>query len=254
MDEVIGAFPSLIHWIFSFKSSSLVLLISFMNLIVAIKVFKFNKSNAFAKVSVIPVQHIKKENDDIHYINSTSDYCFYYDDNDLYRYGRRGYPIKKFTHEEVHWYFEVTNKSDVPALDVEINFSLRINFQWFWTTKDNENIEDVHDKIMDQKEIFQEFKIEYLAPQESKKVFITKLNGAFSHADLHLNILKSSDKVFINKSVKVDKYVHTKLNTPNDEYELVNLFASFGLNNIEMKKFLSPKEYDYFLKNYEGRS
>ena len=233
----------------SSNSSLIVLLISLLNLILALKVFKFNQGNSVAKVSVIPVQKLMKDQGEVHYINPTNDNNFYYDDFNNYRYGKRGYPIKSFKHEEIHWYFEVNNKSDLPAINVVINFSLKIPFQWFWGTKHNENIEELGDRLTDEKELFDEIRIDYLAPEETKKVFITRLFGAFSYADLYLNTLKSSERVFIKKPVKVDTYVHPALNISNHEYEKVNLYASFGLNNYEMKKFLSPKEYDYFLKN-----
>lgn len=224
-----------------------VAIFSFINLVIAIKVFKINHNNSVPKISITPIQKKVDPNNLVHYSNSTGDNNIYYDDyTNEYRFGEKGFPRSDFTHENLEWYVAVSNNSDLPATDIEVKFKVIIFGYTFNLEEDG--VPSLLDSEAKTFEVLIEESIEYLAAGETKNLFISNLYGAFRSADLVLLKLKGSERTYIKKPTKIDNYYHSRMNLNNNPFEIVHIYASLGFDDSDMREYLSPEEYLYFLK------
>lgn len=220
---------------------------SFINLVIAIKVFKINHNNSVPKISITAIQKKVDPTDPVHYSNWIGDNNVYYDDfTNEYRFGSKGFPRSDFTHENLEWYLAVSNNSDLPATNIEVKFKIII--EGFSFNIQEGTIPSLIDSEKKNIEILVEERIEYLAARETKNLFISNLYGAFRSADLVLLKLKGSERTYIKKPTKIDNYNHLKMNMHNNPFEMVNIYASLGFDDSDMREYLNPEEYLYFLE------
>jgi len=242
------------------KPSYFVVFFSLINAFIAFNSYRVNRNNTLPKVSIIPSQKMVNDDDAYYYSsqyqNVRVNNSVYFDDfTNKYRFGKRGFPRRDFTHENHDWIISVSNKSDYPATDMIIKYHLLIQgFQY--NIRDDAAINS--DNIGERESISilvsdDEINIDYLAPGETKEFFITDLYGAFTDADLYLTLVKSKEKKYIKKPVKIDSYEHYRMShlrhSSNFDYESVYLKAAAGLTDEEMYDMLSPDDYEYFLEN-----
>lgn len=243
------------------KPSYFVVFFSLVNGFIALKSYKTNKNNSLPKISIIPFQRLV-EDEFVHYSNPwhrLSNEVYYDEFTNRYRFGKRGFPRRDFTHDGYDWFLSVSNKSDYPATYLVIKYKLIIDGRKYFTPDEqvlsSENIGDYEEiKIT----INFEDTIDYLAPGETKEIFVTDLFGAFLSADLYLVSVKSKEKKYIQKQVKIDSYEHLKIanhrffKEEDYQYQTIYLNAAFGFTDDDMENTLSTHNYFYFLKHIKS--
>jgi len=244
------------------KPSYFVVLFSLINAFIAFNSYKLNRNNTLPKISIIPSQRIVDDEEPIHYANPwhrLSNEVYYDEFTNRYRFGERGFPRPDFNHETYDWFLSVSNKSDYPATNLVIKFKLVINGTRYEKAENEAlTLEDVGDYDSIEIPINFEDTIEYLAAGETKEIFITDLFGAFLSADLYLVSVKSKEKKYISKQIKIDTYEHFKIanlrfsKEEDYQYQTIYLNAAFGYKNEDMFNTLSSEHYRYFLENIKN--
>lgn len=195
--------------------------IGIINLFIITRTYRLDHSKEFK--SVVSIKAIKKRIEDArpelanplalqddYYINSTSTSHIFYDKDDKYLFGAENGYSSTF-HSTYDWYFEIQNLGNYPSKDIELKYVISIE-KFKQTYSENELgellfIEDPYvDIVIDMTE-----KVPYLAAGETKKIFVTNLNGEFPIASLKITSFKSENMTFVDTDTIIDSYTHAKI-------------------------------------------
>lgn len=206
-----------------------VAIVSLINLLVALKVYNLNKKNSHSKLSIMPSRF------KFDYLNGSPEIAItqftpnlgFEDDEFLHdlrfddsketidsqhnNFEEEGFPTFDCHHEPFYWGIRMSNKSDLPAIDITLKY--HVNIYKFSNTYNE------FDDIVATEEILyrcipREVKIAYLAADEEKTFYFYDVHGEFASAELFVDVFKSKDRSFISKSVLIDRYRHPLLRNP----------------------------------------
>lgn len=180
------------------------ILIGIANVYFIYLVFKFTTRDINPKISIIPMRDADPYYDDYNYKNNES-----IRDID---YNQKGFPDSSLEHKNISWKLKLRNYSDLPAINVRLDYSIVIKKAVYDYSEDctevySHNVEDY--KTIRNSAIFV-----YIAAQSEVIEPLLQLQGEFIEADLIINSLKSDEIHFIKKPIRIDTYKHP------DTYEL----------------------------------
>lgn len=189
INEVINANDGFKYYLDIFAS-----IIGVFNIMFVILVFRLTRKDINPKLSIIPSiidannKFDKGVNKELFSIN----------------FEQKGF--SEIEHDTVLWKLRIVNNGDLPATNVQLKYTIFIKRAKFKTGIDEADIIDV--KFINFKKISRTLKITYIPPQSEKIEKVLYLTGNFSKADLIVNVLKSKERSFIRKAMKIDEYEH----------------------------------------------
>lgn len=226
-----------------------VAVIGLSNLILGIFVFKFNfKKDSFSKISLRPLKTLSLKEDetfanrtlrsltDLEYVNDINDEDIHFHsvkDGGNYRYGsKNGYCSDDLLHEMYDWAFEVQNKGDFPSTNIEIEYEITV-YKLF-RAQESEGVYSYTlspDFVLKRTET-----IDYIAADDTKKIFISTINGEFPRATISVLGLKSSQMKYIKKPTLIDNYVHpTLMNSAHIDVSLFEKLAGVSQEEVSTR-------------------
>lgn len=203
-----------------------VAIVSLINLLVALKVYNLNKKNSHSRLSIMPSRF------KFDYMNGSpeikiteltpnlgfEDEEFLYDlrfdeskgtiDAQYNNFKEEGFVIYDRHHEPFYWGIKMSNKSDLSAIDITLNYHVNI---YKSSNTYNESGDILTTKEVLYRKISRKVEIPYLAAGEEKTFYFFDVHGEFPSAELFVDTFKSKERSFISKSVLIDKYRHPSL-------------------------------------------
>ena len=237
-------------------SDYLLPIVQVSSLILAFTVYRFNfKKDSFSKLSLeanklkseVSTEHYSLGNPELlelpMYLNSLNDDHVYYSDikNETKRFkSTYGYPLHDTYHPVYDWYIEFSNKGHFDTVGIEIDYTI-ITYKLAYKFNGDVNKPSNYELVEGDKIRKKEF-ISYISSDDSKKIFICKLYGAFAKADLVVNSLKSKKMNHIKSPIKLDTYVSPYLTALSyiDVSLLLSLAGKELSDDLQLQSF--PQE------------
>lgn len=238
-----------------------VVIIGLLSLVLSIFVFKFNfKKDSFSKISLKPLKVLsmddstkdrtKKSLTDLEYINDMNDEDVHFKKTEKgysYRFGsRNGFCNDTLLHEMYDWVIEIENRGAFPSTNIEIEYEILIKKLNVFSDEDGMN----GFQMIPECTVKRSIKIDYMAADDKKKIFVTTLNGEFPQAFISVLSLRSSEMKFIKKRTQIDSYIHPKLtNSANINSALFLEMAGISIEEIASSSNNGiPKRTQFYAK------
>lgn len=135
-----------------------------------------------------------------------------------------GFPEKIMYHNNIIWVLEIKNNSNYFANNVLIKYEFVI-YRDIVEVLENGEYNINGDSIY--KKIPFEYKFDYIAPNSSKRIYVSNLCGQFNKAHLVVKKLKSDNIDFLKKSFIIDRYRNPILDYLGDGQDAI---AIYGVN------------------------
>lgn len=187
-------------------SPLLLVVIGFTNLYIAILVFKFNKRNAYSKVSIQPIQAHEKEMS--HRMGELHEAVY----KEGVEIDGRGFSNIRDT--ETEWKIKIMNKGALASTNITLKYSLIIEKSKF--DYDEDTLEVSNHKFVQAKRIDRTIHIPYISADGEKEITLLRLDGKIPKAKLIVNELKTSENTFIKLPVIIDEYKHSMFDALSD--------------------------------------
>lgn len=223
--------------------------------IIAYMVYKFNfKKDSFSKLSLkagkfrseASMEHYSLGNSALlelpMYLNILNDEHVYFSDlkNKAERFiSKYGYPLADTYHMPYDWYIEISNKGYFDTVDIEISYTINI-YKLAYIFDGSLDELSSYELILGDT-IHKTESISYISSEDSIKIFVCRLYGAFVKADLVINSLKSKKMSHIKVPTKIDTYLSPYLTGLSyiDSSLFLSLAGKYSSEDILMKSIPS---------------
>lgn len=186
-----------------------------INVIIVIQVFRLTRKDICPKLSLIP---------------SIEDAMFDYDralneEVDSINFNQTGFPEEGKKHPNKLWKILIKNYSDLPAVNVEMKYSIVVKRAEFKKDRDILDVCDEH--FVDYLTIPRKIHFDYIPAQAEMDVHVLYLTGCFLCADLIIDRLSSDERTYIKKPVKIGVYEHPNIHELEDSNDYRKLYGLY---------------------------
>lgn len=138
-------------------------------------------------------------------------------------FNQPGFP--EISHQNKRWYIRLINNGDLPATNVILDYSLLIKKTEFEFGIDKADV--INDRFVNFTRLSETFNYDYIPPGGVIEETILYLTGDFPCADLVIDRLKSTERVFIGKDTLLKKYEHPEFQMLEDSHHLRQMLGVY---------------------------